>query len=87
MTSRPHRLKKTSSMQSKRRDLHHTSLHRETNEKLSFLLLFTTMNNHNLFHETKLPAILSHLSNTTVSLETYSFILGKDNRLITFHPP
>ena len=31
-----HRLKKTSSMQSKRRDLHHTWLHRETNEKLSF---------------------------------------------------
>ena len=36
MTSRPHRLKKTSSMQSKRRDLHHAWLHRETNEKLSF---------------------------------------------------
>ena len=36
MTSRPHRLKKTSSMQSKRRDLHHTWLHRETNGKLSF---------------------------------------------------
>ena len=36
ITSRPHRLKKTSSMQSKRRDLHHTWLHRETNEKLSF---------------------------------------------------
>ena len=36
MTSRPHRLKKTSSMQSKRRDLHHTGLHRETNEKLNF---------------------------------------------------
>ena len=36
MTSRPHRLKKTSSMQSKRRDLHHTWLHRETYEKLSF---------------------------------------------------
>ena len=36
MTSRPHHLKKTSSMQSKRRDLHHTWLHRETNEKLSF---------------------------------------------------
>ena len=33
MTSRPHRLKKTSSMQSKRRDLHHTWLHLETNEK------------------------------------------------------
>ena len=42
MTSRPHRLKKTSSMQSKRRDLHHTWLHRETNEKLSFL-------KHNIF--------------------------------------
>ena len=36
MTSRPHRLKKTSSMQSKRRDLHHTWLPREINEKLSF---------------------------------------------------
>ena len=36
MTSRPHRLKKTSRMQSKRCDLHHTWLHRETNEKLSF---------------------------------------------------
>ena len=35
MTSRPHRLKKTNSMQSKRRDLHHTWLHRETKEKLS----------------------------------------------------
>ena len=31
MTSRPHRLKKTSSMESKRLDLHHTWLHRETN--------------------------------------------------------
>ena len=36
MTSRTHRLKKTSSMQSKRRDIRHTWLHRETNEKLSF---------------------------------------------------
>ena len=36
ITSRPHRLKKTRSMQSKRRDLHHTWLHREINEKLSF---------------------------------------------------
>ena len=36
MTSRPHRLKKTRSMQSKRRDLHHTWLYREPNEKLSF---------------------------------------------------
>ena len=33
MTSRPHRLKKTSSTQSNRRDLHHKWLHRETNEK------------------------------------------------------
>ena len=40
-----------SSMQSKHCDLHHTWLHRETNEKLSFLLLFTLMNNHNLFYE------------------------------------
>ena len=37
MTSRPHRLKKTISMQPKRRDLYHTRLHCETNEKkLSF---------------------------------------------------
>ena len=36
MTSRPHHLKKTGSIKSKRRDLHHTWLHRETNEKLSF---------------------------------------------------
>ena len=36
VTSRPHRLKKTSSMQSKRRDLYHRGLHRETNGKLSF---------------------------------------------------
>ena len=35
MTSPPHRLKKTSSMQPKRRD--YTWLHRETNEKLSCL--------------------------------------------------
>ena len=36
--SRPHdiRLRKTSSMQSTRRDLHHTWVHRETNGKLSF---------------------------------------------------
>ena len=33
---RPHGLKKTSSMKSKRRDLHHTWLHREKNGKLSF---------------------------------------------------
>ena len=36
MTSQPYRQKKTSSIQSKRRDLHHTWLHRETNEKPSF---------------------------------------------------
>ena len=36
MTSRPHRLKKTSSMQSKRRPRQHMWLHHETNEKLSF---------------------------------------------------
>ena len=35
MTSRPHRLKNTSSMQAKRCDLHHTWLHRETTKKLS----------------------------------------------------
>ena len=53
MTSRPHRLNKTSSIQSKRRDLHYTWLHRETNEKTYLLLFFTTMNNHNLFFEIK----------------------------------
>ena len=36
ITSRPYRLKKTSSMQSKRGDLHHTWLHRETNDKVIF---------------------------------------------------
>ena len=36
MTSRPHRLKKTSSMQSKRRDFTSHVTTRETNEKLSF---------------------------------------------------
>ena len=36
MTSRPHHLKKTSSMQSKCCDQHHVWLHGETNEKLSF---------------------------------------------------
>ena len=35
-TSWPHHLKRISSMQSKRRNLRHTGLHRETNEKLSF---------------------------------------------------
>ena len=58
MTSRPHRLKKTSSMQSKRRDLDHTWLHRETNEKTQLLLLFTTMNNQNLFCEQVVPSYL-----------------------------
>ena len=36
MTSRPHRLKKTTSRQSKRRDLIQAWLHHETNGKLSF---------------------------------------------------
>ena len=36
MTSRPHHLKKTSSMQSKCCDQHHMWLHGEINEKLSF---------------------------------------------------
>ena len=39
MTSWPCRLKKTSSMQLKHRDLHHTWLHHETNEK-QFILVF-----------------------------------------------
>ena len=54
MTSRPHRLKKTSSVQSKRHDLRYTWLHRETNEKTYLLLLPTTTNNHNLFYEMKI---------------------------------
>ena len=36
MTSQPHRLKKTSSMQSKCCNLHHTWLHRETASNLAF---------------------------------------------------
>ena len=37
-------MKKTSSMQSKRHDLHHTWLHREINEKLSFYCyIFTSL--------------------------------------------
>ena len=48
----------TSSMQSKRCDLHHTWLNRETNEKLRFFLIFITMNTHNLFHETVFPFLL-----------------------------
>ena len=47
VTSRPHRLMKTSSTQSKRRD--HKWPHRETNKNTLLLLYFTTMNNSNLF--------------------------------------
>ena len=49
--SRPHHLKKTSGMQSKFCNLYHMWLHHETNEKTWLLLLFTMMNNHNLFYE------------------------------------
>ena len=66
MTSRPHRLKKTSSMQSKRRGLHHTRLHRETNEKPSYYCLFTTMNNHNLFN----TVFISDTGNKSVRILT-----------------
>ena len=52
VTSRAHRLKKTSSIQSKRRDLHPKWPHRETNDNTFLLLYFTTMNNHKLFYET-----------------------------------
>ena len=51
MTSRPHRLKKTSSMQSKCRNLHHTRLNCETNDNLSFYNLISSKNaswNHKL---------------------------------------
>ena len=68
MTSRPHRLKKTSSMQSKRRDLHHTWLYRETNEELSFHCYSPRWITATF--STKLPALLSHRCSTTVSLET-----------------
>ena len=51
VTSRPHRLKKTSSFQSKHRGLHPKWLRRETNDNTLLLLYFTTMNNHNLFYE------------------------------------
>ena len=37
---RPHRLRKTSSMQSKRGDLHHTWLHRDTNDKVIFYFYY-----------------------------------------------
>ena len=37
---RPHRLKKTSNMQSKRRDPQTKGLHRETNDDISLLKLF-----------------------------------------------
>ena len=40
VTSRPHRLMKTSSMQSKRRDLHHKWPHRETNENTLLIHFF-----------------------------------------------
>ena len=68
MTSRPHRLKKTSSMQSKRCDLHHTWLHRETNEELSFHCYSPRWITATF--STKSPALLSHRCSTTVSLET-----------------
>ena len=42
MTSRPHRLKKTSSMQSNRRDLYHTWQHRETNDFYCYSLRWIT---------------------------------------------
>ena len=40
MTSRPHRLKKTSNMQSKRSYLHHTWLHRERKDKVIFYFYY-----------------------------------------------
>ena len=47
--SRPHRLKKISSMQSQRRDPHLHWPHRETRDYNSLLeVLFTTITNHNL---------------------------------------
>ena len=68
ITSRAHCLKKTSSMQSKRRDLHHTWLYRETNEERSFHCYSPRWITATF--STKLPALLSHRCNTTLSLET-----------------
>ena len=50
---RPHRLMKTSSKQSKRRDIHPKWQHRETNDNTLLLLYFTTMDNYNLFLRNK----------------------------------
>ena len=46
-------------MQLKRRDLHHKSPHRETNESTLLLLYFTTMNNSNLFYDISLQTIFA----------------------------
>ena len=59
-TSRPHRLMKTSSMQSKPRDLHLKRPHRETSGNTFLLLFFTKMNNSNLFSMLLLLLLLSN---------------------------
>ena len=52
MISRPHRLMKTSSNQSKRRDLHPKWLHRETNDNnLLSLYVITTMNSNKFIYK------------------------------------
>ena len=53
MTCQPHRLKKTSSMQSKRHDLHDQWLHRETNDKFSSYC-------KNLSEQSRAPTNLTH---------------------------
>ena len=45
VTSRPHRLMKTSGMQSERRDLHHNWIHSETNGNTLLLLYFRAIFN------------------------------------------
>ena len=49
MTCRPHRLKKTSSMQSKRRALHHQWLHRQANNEFSYYCYLTRWINKTFF--------------------------------------
>ena len=79
MTSRPHHLKKTSSMQSKRRDLHHTWLHRETNEELKFCyyspLWITTTFLICVIHNRTIggltPPDRYRIFNTTVSFQSF----------------
>ena len=98
MTSRPHRLKKTWSMQSKRRDLHHTWLYREPNEKLSFYCysprwITTTLPMNNSFswvsysvYKGILRVYALVLSKAIFEMHKASIVLGKtfDMKTISF---